>query len=126
MGPVVAGDRLQAVYEYLVGALFAYNREWRIWRNREMSALLMLPWLPPDFDEHIIAAASAMGNDRAAYLARANALRHLSDQLVQRLVADGTYGDNPIDEAFSRAHDEPGRAWNMDEWNAEHAARMAG
>lgn len=123
LGPAVANDRLQAVYEYLVRALFAYNRQWRTWRNREMSALLRLPWLPPDFDQHIMPAAVVSGHDHAAYLSRAGALRDLLHQLVQRLVDDGIYGDNPVDEAFIRAMDEPGRAWNMDDWNARHATR---
>jgi predicted nucleotidyltransferase len=123
LGPVVAGDRLQAVYEYLVKALFAYNRRWRTWRNREMSALLDLPWLPSD---QLQAVAISSGHDRTAYLERADALRRWADRLVDQLVADGTYGaDTPDFEAFVRAHDEPGRAWNMDEWNAEHARRRA-
>jgi predicted nucleotidyltransferase len=126
LGPVVAGDRLQAVYEYLAKALFAYNRRWRGWRNREMSALLRLPWLPERFDQRILAAAVAAGHDRAAYLGRAETLRQLSDELIGQLVDDGIYGaDTPVDEAFIRAHDEPGRAWNMDHWNAEHARREA-
>jgi hypothetical protein len=48
---VIAFDRLQAAYEYLVQALFAYNRRWCPWRNREMSILLTLPWLPEGFAE---------------------------------------------------------------------------
>ena len=28
-----------------------------------------------------------------------------------------------IGEAFIRSHEEPGRAWNMDEWNAQHRSR---
>ncbi|MBM7784134.1 nucleotidyltransferase domain-containing protein [Tenggerimyces flavus] len=125
LGPLVAGDRLQSVYEYLVRALFAYNRQWRGWRNREMTALTRLPWLPTVFDEHIMAAAlGGSGDDRDAYLGRAEALKLLSNQLLERLVADGVYGDaEPIDEAFIRAHDEPGRAWNMEVWNARHATR---
>lgn len=125
LGPVVAQDRLQAVYEYVVWALFAYNRQWRIWRNREMSALRGLPWLPPDFDALILPAAVAAGHDRDAYLGRATALRDLADQLVQQLVADGSYGDSPVGEAFVRANEEPGRAWNMDDWNTRHAALSA-
>jgi predicted nucleotidyltransferase len=124
LGPVVAGDRLQAVYEYFVKALFAYNRQWRGWRNREMSAVLRLPWLPEGFEQQVLAAAVAGGHGRAAYLERAGVLRELSERLVRRLVDDGIYGSgDPVDEAFIRAHDEPGRAWNLDEWNAEHAKR---
>lgn len=43
LGPLIAHDRLQAAYEYLIQALFAYNRRWQPWRNREMTALLALP-----------------------------------------------------------------------------------
>ena len=71
LGSLISQDRLQAAYRYLVQALFAYNRRWRSWRNREMSALLALSWLPQDF----------------------------------------------------ASHEEPGRAWNMDAWNAKHAER---
>ncbi len=53
LGPVIAYDRLQAAYEYLVQALFAYNRCWRPWRNREMSSLLALSWLPENFSTRI-------------------------------------------------------------------------
>jgi hypothetical protein len=28
-----------------------------------------------------------------------------------------------IGEAFIRSHDEPGRAWNMAEWNRHHEQR---
>lgn len=126
LGPVIASDRLQAIYDHLVRALFAYNRRWRIWRDREMSALLQLPWLPGDFDQHIMTAAISTGHDRTAYLVRAEALRHLFTQLVDRLVADGLYGEDPDSEAFIRGHDEPGRAWNMDAWNERHSTRNSG
>lgn len=122
LGPVITSDRLQATYEQLVHALFAYNRKWCIWRSREMPALLQLPWLPEGFDEHIMAAAISNGHDQTAYRARVKALRHLFTQLLQRLVADGLYGNDPVSEAFIRAHDEPGRAWNMAEWNQQHSA----
>lgn len=40
-------------------------------------------------------------------------------------LADGTpereYGTDPVSEAFIRSHDEPGRAWNMEEWSRRHA-----
>jgi len=36
----------------------------------------------------------------------------------------GEYGDDVISEAFIRSHDEPGRAWNMDEWNARHREQV--
>lgn len=127
LGPLIAQDRLQAAYESLVEALFAYNRRWRIWRDRQMTALLALPWLPDDFQNRVptalgYGASGGCGSspDYAAYLHRAEVLRGLFQDLTQRLIADGLYGDDIISEAFIRGHEEPGRAWNMDEWNKKH------
>jgi hypothetical protein len=120
---VIAHDRLQAAYEYLVQALFAYNRRWRPWRSREMSSLLALPWLPDGFANRVPGALSASSLDYAGYMSRVDSLRGLFQDLSNRLVADGEYGDDVIGEAFVRGHDEPGRAWNMDEWNRMHAER---
>jgi predicted nucleotidyltransferase len=120
LGPVIAHDRLQAAYGYLVQALFAYNRRWRPWRNREMSSLLALSWLPEGFGDRVLDALNAPAPDHAGYLARVEALRALFQELTGRLVADGEYGDDIVSEAFIRSHGEPGRAWNMDEWNAKH------
>jgi hypothetical protein len=123
LGSVIAHDRLQAAYEYLVQALFAYNRRWRPWRNREMSSLLALPWLPEGFANRVPGASSTLSLDYAGYLGRADSLRGLFQDLTIRLVTDGEYGDDVIGEAFMRSHDEPGYAWNMDEWNRTHAER---
>ena len=123
LGPAIAHDRLQAAYEYLVQGLFAYNRRWRPWRNRQASALLALPWLPERFAERVLPAANAPALDETGYLARVEALRGLSRDLTARLVADGLYGSDPTTEAFIRSHDEPGRAHNMDRWNARHRER---
>ena len=125
LGPVVAHDRLQAAYDYLVQGLFAANRRWRIWRNREMTALLDLAWLPPGFEYAVLDAAIGSGHSRAAYLARAATLRELFGQLLTHLRADGTYGPDPVSEAFIRSHAEPGRAWNLDQWINENLARHA-
>jgi len=123
LGPVVANDRLLAAYEYLVQALFAYNHRWRPWRNREMSSLLGLPWLPADFANRVSGAFSTSALDYAGYFKRVEILRGLFQDLTIRLVADGLYGDDVIREAFIRSHDEPGRAWNMEDWNRKHAER---
>ena len=125
LGPVIAHDRLQAAYNYLVQALFAYNRRWRPWRNREMFSLLALPWLPEDFAGRVLTALNAPSSDYAGYLARADVLRVLFRDLINCLVADGDYGDDVISEAFIRSHDEPGRSWNIDEWNMKHLERAA-
>jgi hypothetical protein len=123
LGSVIAHDRLQAAYGYLVQALFAYNRRWRPWRTREMSSLLALPWLPEDFPNRVPGASSTSSLDYAGYLNRVDSLRGLFQDLIVRLVTEGEYGDDVISEAFIRSHDEPGRAWNMDEWNRKHAER---
>jgi hypothetical protein len=125
LGSVIAHDRLQAAYEYLVQALFAYNRRWRPWRNREASSLLALPWLPEGFADRVLVALNAPACDYTGYLTRMDALRALFQDLTNRLVADGEYGDDVIGEAFIRSHDEPGWAWNMDQWNTEHLERSA-
>ncbi len=125
LGPAIAHDRLQAAYFYLVQALFAYNRCWRPWRNREMSSLLELYWLPHNFAERALSALGPASPDYVGYLGRVESLRGLFQETTDRLVADGDYGKDVIGEAFIRSHDEPGRAWNMDEWNRKHAARYS-
>lgn len=125
LGPLAAHDRLQAAYGYLGQALFAYNRRWRPWRNREMPYLLALPWLPDDFENRLVGALWISSRDYAGYLSRVAALRGLFDDLVARLVADGLYSEDAVSQAFIRAHDEPGRSWNMDAWNLDHAARRS-
>jgi len=124
LGPAIAHDRLQAAYDCLVQALFAYNRRWRPWRSREMSSLLALPWLPPGFPHRVLLALSAPTPDYAGYTARVEALNDMFQALVAHLIAAGEYGQDAIGEAFVRSHDEPGRAWNMDEWNVTHQRRV--
>lgn len=119
LGPTIAHDRLQAAYHNLVEALFAYNHAWLPWRNRQMDTLLTLPWLPENFKERVLQAVNAPNLDYKGYLARAEMLRSLFDDLLDRFIADGLYSAAPVDQAFIRSHDEPGYAWNMDEWNAE-------
>ena len=123
VGPAIAHDRLQAAYHNLVAALFAYNRAWLPWRDRQMDTLLGLPWLPENFNERILQATNAPSLDQKGYMARVEALRSLFDDLLDRFIADGLYSAAPIDQAFIRSHEEPGYAWNMDEWNAEKLRR---
>lgn len=123
LGPATAHDRLQAAYHNLVGGLFALNRAWLPWRNRQMDALLQLEWLPENFKERILPAANAPGLDYNGYMKRVEVLRSLFDDLIDKCIVDGLYSAAPIDQAFVRSHDEPGFAWNMDEWNAEKLRR---
>ena len=123
LGPTVAHDRLNAAHTSLVQALFAYHRRWQPWRNRRMSALLALPWLPEDFETRIQTAMLAPSPDYEGYAIRVEALRGLFQDLLDHLISQGDYGDDPISEAFIRSHDEPGRSWNMDAWCREHRAR---
>lgn len=123
LGPAIAHDRLQAAYHYLVDGLFAYNRRWRIWRNRQMGSLLQLPWLPDGLANDILQVANAPSLDYAGYLARVDKLTFYFEAFQQRLVADGDYR-KPVDEAFIRSSEEPGRAWNMAEWNAKRQEKL--
>jgi hypothetical protein len=124
LGPAIAHDRLQAAYDYLVQALFAYNRRWRPWRNREMSYLLALPWLPAGFAERVLPALNAPSLDRDGSMARVETLRTLFADLLTQLLAEGVYTEDPIGESFARSHAEPGRAGNMEEWNARHRCQV--
>jgi predicted nucleotidyltransferase len=124
--PAIAHDRLQAAYHHLVQALFALNRRWQPWRNRQMEALLALPWLPDRFTDRVLVAANAPSLLEEGYQARADALRSLFDDLLVHLTEIGDYSHAPIDQAFIRQHDEPGYAWTMDEWNAERLRRILG
>jgi hypothetical protein len=90
-----------------------------------MSSLLALPWLPEGFADRVLVALNAPACDYTGYQARVDALGALFQDLTRRLVADGEYGDDVIREAFIRRHDEPGRAWNMDQWNMHHVERSA-
>lgn len=117
LGGAIALDRMAAAYHYLVQALFALNGRWRPWRNREMQALLALPWLPDNFAERVLLAANTPSLDEAGFQARLQTLRDLFNELLRRLSDTGDYSPTPIDQAFMRVNEEPGRAWNMDEWN---------
>ena len=125
LGPATALDRLHAAYDALVAALFAYNRRWRPYRNREMTHLLKLAWLPEQFEERVLVALNAPSLDYAGYVQHFRVLHALFDELVTQLIADGDYPEDAVSRAFIRTHDEPGRAWNMDEWTRKHEKRDA-
>ncbi len=126
LGATIAQDRLHAAYDYLVQGLFAYNRRWRPWRNREMSYLLKLTWLPNNFDQRVLIALNAPTHDYTGYHARFIMLRTLFAEMLAQLVADEIYTpDDPVGEAFVRNSEQPGRAWNMDEWNRLHDERKS-
>lgn len=123
LGPNIAHYRLHSAFDYLVQALFAYNRRWRTWRSRELSDLLNLPWLPEKFHEQILLASNALSETQAGYQKRVTILRDCFIELVEKCQQEGLYGKDAVGEAFIRQHDEPGRNWNMDEWNLKHQVR---
>ncbi len=125
LGPTIAHDRLNAAYYYLVDGLFAFNRRWRVWRNREMSSLLNLPWLPANFAERVLWAANTPSLDYDGYMRRVETQQSLFAEWQEQLIAAGDYQTDPVDEAFIRSSEEPGRAWNMAEWNEKRQARLA-
>ena len=119
-GAKIAHYRLHSAYDYLVQALFAYNRRWRTLRSRELPDLLKLPWLPQQFDEQLLLATNALSVTKDGYQQRVTILQHFFNELVSKCQQDGIYGGDAVSEAFIRQHDEPGRSWNMDEWNKKH------
>jgi predicted nucleotidyltransferase len=126
LGAGAAHSRLDSAFEYLVQGLFAYNRRWRTWRSRELSYLLDLPWLPDGFQEHVLHATNALSASHDGYRQRLALLQTLATGLIDCCQQDGLYGENPVSEAFIRQHDEPGRNWNMAEWNQRHDQRLHG
>ena len=122
-GATVAHYRLHSAYDYLMQALFAYNRRWRTLRSRELSDLLKLPWLPEKFDEQLILATNALSVTKDGYQQRVIILQDFFNELVTKCQQDGIYGGDALSEAFIRQHDEPGRNWNMEEWNKKHKER---
>lgn len=123
LGPLLAHDRLHAACHYLVDGLFAFNSVWRPWRNREMDAVLKLAWLPDNFSERAIVAANAPNLEYAGYETRVEALQSLFADLLEQAVESGDYTHVPVDQAFIRQCEEPGRAWNMEEWNKFRTVR---
>jgi hypothetical protein len=123
LGPVVAHTRLHAAYDYVMQAIFAYNRRWRTWRGRELPYLFELPWLPKDLEARTLAAMNALSETEEGYRQRLVVLGEFFDQVVEQCREEGLYGANAIGEAFKRLNDEPGRDWNMGEWNRKHLGR---
>jgi len=123
LGPSIAHYRLHSACDYLIQALFAYNRRWRPLRSREISVLLCLPWIPEGFEEQLLLATNALTARQERYQERAATLRDFFDKLVSKCQQDRLYGENAVREAFIRQHDEPGRSWNMDEWKRKHEER---
>lgn len=117
LGPAEAFDRLQTAYEELVRGVFAYNLRWRPWRGRSLRSLSRLDYLPPALRSDPEGAVRTKGATIAAYRARSRLLGLTLDQLTNQLCRDGLYGSDAVSEAFIRLHDEPGRAWNIDEWS---------
>jgi hypothetical protein len=116
-GSLAAISRLDVVLDSLIGALFAYNRKWRFFKDREIEFLLRLPWLPKEFDRRVLQAITVTDMSRDGYLKKAAAIEGMSKEIINKLTIESFYGEDPAAEAFIRSHSEPGRAWNMKEWN---------
>lgn len=123
LGSTAAHYRLHSAFDYLVQALFAFNRRWRTLRSRELTDLISLPWLPTRFKHDLFVAMNASAADKNSYEHRVSILKRFFDELVAKCQQDQIYGDNPLDEAFIRQHEEPGRGWNMVDWEQKHTKR---
>ena len=123
LGANVAHYRLHSASEYLVQALFAYNRRWRTFRSRELADLLNLGWLPEQFEAQFLLATNALSIDYDGYQKRVSVLNQFFGALVAQCQQDGLYGKDAVGEAFIREHKEPGYAWDMAEWSQLHQKR---
>lgn len=126
LGAAVAHYRLHSTFDYLIQAIFAVNRRWRTLRSRELSDLVALPWLPPNFEADLFLAMNALSYNKNGYQRRTLALNRFFKAVVAKCQEEGLYRDKPLEEAFIRQHDEPGRDWNMDAWEQAHIDRLAG
>lgn len=123
-GSLIAFDRLNAAYDALIDLLFALNRRWRFWRDREMTHVLRLPWLPADHETRLLIAQHAPSLDEAGYRAQADALAGLFRDCILHLQAEGIYGDEPTSKAFVRSTaGDPGRVWDLQAWSARRSSR---
>jgi hypothetical protein len=123
LGVVEAADRVTAAYQELTRGVLALHKKWRPWRNREYRVLRTLPWLPRGLREHPLTLMIGSTEDEDHHGTRHQAVRTALLETIRHLQELEMYGDDALGEAFRRAHDEPGRAWNMDGWNDEHIRR---
>ena len=123
LGSTVAHYRLHSAFDYLLQILFAYNRRWRTLRSRELADLVNMRWLPKKFDEQLLMLTNALTETKEGYLERAKSLKRCFEEVVEICQQDGLYGNKAVNEAFIRLYDEPGRDWNMYEWNKKHKDR---
>ena len=123
LGDKFAHYRLHSAFDYLLQSIFAYNRRWRTLRSRELADLVNMQWLPKEFDENLLKLTNALTETRTGYLERAKSMKQCFDEVIERCQQDGLYGKYAVSEAFIRLHDEPGRDWNMEEWNRKHKSR---
>jgi hypothetical protein len=123
-GSLIAFDRLNAGYDALIDLLFALNRRWRFWRDREIMHVLRLPWLPANAEKRLLLAQHAPSLNEAGYLSQASTLAGLFKDCVSYLQVEGFYGNDPTSEAFVRSTDgDPGRTWNLHEWSERRRRR---
>lgn len=123
LGATVAHYRLHSACEYLVQGLFAYNRQWRTFRSRELADLFKLQWLPNQFEDQFLLATNALSENHEGYQQRVTVLNQFFKALAAQCQQDGTYGKDVVGEAFIRQHNEPGYAWDIDEWQLLHEQR---
>ena len=85
LGALRAFGRLATALDALIEALFAYNRRWRFFRDREMEHLEQLPWLPDDFTRRLLAAIAAPRSNEGGFRLRANAIMELFSELLEKM-----------------------------------------
>lgn len=68
-------------------ALFAYNRTQQIGRERELTALQQLAWLPKAFNAQVLTVLNTLFYDHAGYTVRVETLRSLWHELLKSPLA---------------------------------------
>lgn len=122
--PVEALDALNAHWEALLRCVYAINRTWFPYRARALRNVPSLTW-DGGLSGDLLRTCAGGALDHTGYRTRWNALAEVTQRILEHVSSDPRYGDDPIFAAFLRQHDEPGRAWNMAEWNERHSSRQA-
>jgi hypothetical protein len=102
LGATVAHYRLHSAFDYLIQAIFAYNRRWRTLSSRELANLKNMKWLPKKFNEQLLMLTNALMETKEGYMERAKSLKHCFDELVAICQHDGMYRDRAVSEALIR------------------------
>lgn len=126
LGPAEASDRPQAGVEALARVVLAEQCRWEPFRGRLQRVLARCAWRPRAVGAGWEQVLVGTGAGQASHRDRALVLRRALTEVIDRLATQPDWQSDPVSRAFRRVHDEPGRAWNLEEWNARRSSPVRG